>query len=199
MGIKSPLRITGKLDLKRKLGEEKLSNGWRTRIVGDVAYTRIPPRQAKGYGGKPWTEEPLFATEPPYKSAGAQLAWDFNSDRPFNPQALLALLKSGATVVKAGAVSGPGWTGTRYKFTVSHPKGTNGLVDKISCTVVVDRQGHIRSLAQTTVFVASGKPHSAGEMIYRARYTFSDFGIRVSVTPPPASQVNHDIGAAIQF
>ena len=199
LGIKSPLRITGKLDLKRRLGEEKLSNGWRTRIVGDVAYTRLPPRQAKVYGGKPWTEERLFATEPPYNTAGAQLAWDFNSDRPFNPRALLALLESGAKVVNEGSVSGPGWTGTRYRFTVSHPRGTNGLVDRITCIVDVDSQGHIRGLAQTTVFVASGKPHTAGEMIYTARFSFSDFGIRLSVTPPPASQINHDLGVAIQF
>ena len=47
-----------------------------------------------------------------------------NSDRPFNPQALLAILKSGATVLDEGSVSGPGWAGTRYKFTVSHPAGT---------------------------------------------------------------------------
>jgi hypothetical protein len=199
LGIQSPLRITGKLDLKRNLGQEKLSNGWRTLIVGDVAYTRLPPRQAKAYGGKPWTEERLQATEPPYNATGAQLAWDFNSDRPFNPQALLALLRSGAKVLNKGSVSGLGWTGNRYRFTVSHPKGTQGLVDSITCTVDVDSQGHIRSLAQTTVFVASGKPHAAGEMIYRAHFTFSDFGIRLSVTPPPANQINHDIGAAIQF
>ena len=199
--LQSPLHITGELDLKRNLGEETLSNGWRTLIVGGEAYTELPPAQAKVYGtgGKPWTEEPLSDTEPPYGSAGAQLAWDFNSDRPFNPQALLTLLKSGAKVLDEGSVSGPGWTGTRYKFTVSHPEGTGGIVDSITCTVDVDSQGHIRSLAQTTVFVASGKPHTAGEMIYTAHFTFSDFGIRFSVTPPPASQIDHEIGVAVQF
>jgi hypothetical protein len=199
LGIGSPLHITGKLDLKRNLAEEKLSNGWRTRIIGERAYTELPPRQAKAYGGKPWTEEPLSDTEPPYATAGAQLAWDFNSNRPFNPQALLALLKSGAKVRDEGSVSGPGWTGTRYRFTVSHPKGTKGLVDSITCTVDVDRQGHIRSVAQTTVLVASGKPRTAGKMIYTADFTFSDFGIRFSVTPPPDSQINHDLGVAVQF
>jgi hypothetical protein len=199
LGIKSPLHITGELDLKRNLGEEKLSNGWRTLIVGEEAYTELPPSQVKMNGGKPWTEEPLLDTEPPYRTAGAQLAWDFNSDRPFNPQALLTLLKSGAKVLNEGFVSGPGWSGTRYRFAVSHPKGTRGLVDNITCTVDVDSKGHIRGLAQTTVFVASGKPHRAGEMIYTARFTFSDFGIRLSVTPPPASQINRDLGVAVQF
>jgi hypothetical protein len=199
--IQSPLHVTGELDLKRNLGQETLSNGWRTLIVGGKAYTELPARQAKiyGTGGKLWTEEPLSATEPPYGSAGAQLAWDFNSDRPFNPQALLALLKSDATVVDEGHASGPGWTGTRYRFTVSHPKGAGGLVDSITCAMVVDSQGHIRSLAQATAFVASGKPGTAAQMIYTADFTFSDFGIRFSVTPPPAGQVNHDIGVAVQF
>src|SRR5262245_43510494 len=88
--LRSPLHITGKLDLKRNLGQETLSNGWRTLIIGQKAYTKLPPPQAKknGTGGKPWTEEPLQDTQPPYGSAGAQVAWDFNSDRPFNPQAV---------------------------------------------------------------------------------------------------------------
>jgi hypothetical protein len=197
--IQPPLRMTGELDLKRNLGEETLSYGWRTLIVGGWTYTQLPPAQAKidGTGGKLWTEELLGDdTAPPYRSAGAQLAWDFNSDRPFNPQALLALLRSGARVLDEGPVSGPGWTGTRYAFTVSHPEGTRGLVDSITCTVDVDGHGHIRGFAQETVF-ATSKP--AGEMIYTADFTFSDFGIRFSVTPPPASQIDPDIGVAVQF
>jgi hypothetical protein len=199
--IQSPLYITGELDLKRNLGQEVLSNGWRTLIVGEEAYTELPPAQAKMYGtaGKLWTEEPRLVTEPPYGSTGAQLAWDFNSNRPFNPQALLALLKSSAKVLDEGSVSGPSWTGTRYKFTVSHPKGTGRVVDSITCTVDVDSQGHIRRLAQATVFGANGKRGTAGKTLYTTDFTFSDFGIRFSVTPPPASQVNQHIGVAVQF
>lgn len=199
--IRSPLYITGKLDLKRNLGEETLSYGWRTLIAGGEAYTQLPPSQAKidGTGGKPWTKDPLADTEPPYGSAGAQLAWDFNSDRPFNPQALLALLQSGAKVLDEGSVSGPGWTGTRHRFTLSHPDGTGGIVDSITCTVDVDSQGHIRSLAQTTAFAAGGKPGAAVGTIYTLDFTFSDFGIRFSVTPPPASQIDPDLGVAVQF
>jgi hypothetical protein len=198
--LQSPLHITGELDLKRNLGEETLSNGWRTLIVGQQAYTKLPPAQARtDTAGKPWTQEVLQDTQPPYGSAGAQLAWDFNSDRPFNPQALLALLKSGAKVRNEGSVSGPGWTGTRYRFTVSHPDGTGGVVERITCTVDVDHQGRIRSLAQTTAFAAGGKPGAAAGMFYTADFTFSDFGVRFSVTPPPASQIDHDLGVAIQF
>jgi hypothetical protein len=201
--MRSPLYITGKLDLKRNLGEETLSNGWRTLIVGGEAYTKLPPGQEKAYetGGRPWTEESLSdqSNAPPYGSAGGQLAWDLNSDRPFNPQALLALLNSGAQVRDEGPVSGPGWTGTRYRFSLSHPEGTGRLVNSITCTVDVDGQGHVRSMAQTTAFVAGGKPGARVGTIYTLDFTFSDFGLRFSVTPPPASQIDPDEGLGVQF
>ena len=98
-----------------------------------------------------------------------RLAWDFNSDRPFNPQALLALLKSGAKVRDEGPVSGLGWTGTRYRFTFSHPDGTGRLVDFITCTVDVDSQGHVRSLAPDNGFAAGGKPGAASRADLHAR------------------------------
>jgi hypothetical protein len=196
-----PLYLAGEFDLKRDLGEETLSNGWLTRIVRHEAYTEVPPAQEKVYGtaGKPWTETPLTATGFPYKSTGAQLAWDLNSDRPFNPEALLAALNAGAKVVDEGPVSGPGWTGTRYKFSLSHPHGTGDVVDSITGTMSVDSQGNIRSLEQSTAFVASGKPGTAGESIYTLDFTFSDFGVRFSVTPPPASQIDPDVGLGVQF
>ena len=195
-----PLRITGELDLKRNLGEETYSSGWRTLIVGDDAYTELPPAQASKMGlDKPWAETPLLVTKPPYGSTGAQLAWDFNSGRPFNPQGLLALLKSGAKVVDKGPVSGLGWTGTRYKFTLSHPKGTGRLVDSVTCTLDVDSHGHIRSLAQTTAFGAGGNAGAPAGQIYTLDFTFSRFGVHVSVTPPPASQVDPGEGVSVQF
>jgi hypothetical protein len=196
-----PLHVTGALDLKQNHARLALSNGWRTLIVGGKAYTKLLPGQAARYGtgGKLWTEESGPATEPPYPSPGANLAWDFNSDRPFDPQAVLALLESGARVRDEGHVSRPGWTGTRYGFSLRHPKGTRGLVDSITGTVVVDSHKHIRSLRQTTAFVASGVPRSKGKMIYTTDFTFSDFGIRVPVTAPPAGRVDHDLGVAFQF
>jgi hypothetical protein len=54
-------------------------------------------------------------------------------------------------------------------------------------------------MAQTTAFVAGGKPGARVGTIYTLHFTFSDFGIRFSVTPPPASQINHHIGVAVQF
>ena len=199
--MRSPLSITGELDLKRALGQETLSNGWQTRIVGGKAYTELPPAQARiyGTGGKLWTEESLDTTAPPYGSAAAQVAWDFNSNRPFDPQALLALLRSNAKVRDEGSVSGPGWTGTRYMFSFSRPGGTGGLIHSITCSVDVDSQGDVRSMVQTTAFVALGKPGARPGTIYTLDFTFSDFGVRFSVTPPPASQIDHDTGVSVQY
>src|SRR5262249_61676750 len=102
-------------------------------------------------------------------------------------------------VLSAGSVTGAGQTATRHTSTLAQPARTSGRGDTITCTVDVDHQGPIRSLAQTTGFVAGGKPGTAGKMIYTADFTFSDFGIRFSVTPPPASQIDHDLGVAVQF
>ena len=194
--MRSPLYMTGELDLKRNLAEETFSNGWRTLIVGKEAYTELPPAQTRRYetGGKPWTEEPVSDNLPPVASGGAQLAWDFNSDRPFNPQALLDVLRSGAKVRDEGPVSGPGWTGTRYRFWLAHPDGTEDLVESVTCVVDVDSQGHIRSIAQTTVWAGP-----ATGTINTLDFTFSDFGVRFSVMPPPASQVDSGEGLGVQF
>lgn len=199
------LHITGKLDLKRNLGQETISNGWQTRIVGGTAYTKILPSQAKQYdtGGKLWTTTPLRVAEDelPYKSPGGQLAWDFNSNRPFNPQAVLAVLNSDTKALdNEGPVSGTGWTGTKYTFVVSHPQDTGGLIDSIACSMDIDSKGYIRSLTQTTVFATGGNASTSGKQIYTADFKFSDFGTRFSVTAPPASQTNPDIGVgALQF
>jgi hypothetical protein len=198
----TPLHITGELDLKRNTGQETVSNGWQTRIVDGNAWTKILPSQTKQYqtGGKLWTTIPKSVVEDelPYKTAGGELAWDFNSSRPFNPQAILAALNSYADVLKSeGPASGPGWTGTRYAFTISHPQGAGNVVDSITCTIDVDGQGQIRHLVQTTVFATGGDSSTAGKQIYKGDFTFSDFGVRFSVTPPPANETDPDVGVGV--
>ena len=65
----------------------------------------------------------------------------------------------------------------------------------------VDRQGNIRHLTQTTVFIPGpGQSAAAGESIFTTDFTLSDFGIRFSVTPPAGSQVaENGNGMAVQF
>ena len=185
-----PFRATGEFDPTRHLGEENLSNGWQMRFVGGHAYLRTPPRQS--LEGKPWFEQPIMSSD----LAASELAWDYNADRPINPSALLGLLKSASTIRDEGPVSGPGWTGTKYGFTVRHPVS---IVESINGTVYVDSKGRLRQLAQAVMFApesAAARPADPAEVLV-LDFTFSDFNARVPVTAPPASQVFNGQGRMI--
>lgn len=129
------------------------------RFVGGHAYLRMPHLQSPG--GKPWLEQPILSSG----LAASELAWDYNADRPINPGALLGLLKSASTISDEGPASGPGWTGTKYGFTVRHPVS---IVETIAGTVYVDSEGRLRQLAQSVTFApeptAAGKPAGPAEV-----------------------------------
>jgi hypothetical protein len=95
-----------------------------------------------------------------------------------DPQDLLALLRSASHVHEVGPVSGPGWTGTAYRFsaatTLTGPMHTRV---SISGTVDVDRQGRVRRLDVVETF---------GRTVRKIEITFGGFGLPVSVSPPPA-------------
>src|SRR5579859_1263655 len=65
---------------------------------------------------------------------------DCGSQEAVDPGALLALLKSAGTVTGEGPATGPGWTGTKYGFTVP----ASGGVSSATGTVYVDSQGEVR-------------------------------------------------------
>jgi hypothetical protein len=97
-----------------------------------------------------------------------------------DPQDLLALLQSATGVREVGPASGPGWTGSAYSFTVATtlngpfhtPAGLSGTVD-------VDQQGRVRQLDGLASFAST---------VSKIEITFGDFGLPVSVSPPPASK-----------
>jgi hypothetical protein len=93
---------------------------------------------------------------------------------------LLSLLKSAGTVTDEGPASGPGWTGTKYGFTVAAPKD----IQVATGTVDVDGKGQVRHL-QETLTVDRGRHFTFTEDV-----TFSGFNSPVTVTVPPASQVS---------
>ena len=74
-----------------------------------------------------------------------------------------------------GPASGPGWTGTKYAFTIR--AGKNGPV-AVSGTVDVDKQGLVRDLVQTTTLQpVPGEPG----VTFTDDVTFSDFGESVLI------------------
>jgi Sigma-70 region 2 len=98
----------------------------------------------------------------------------------FDPQDLLALLESATSVREVGPASGAGWTGVAYAFSVSlRLHGTLHLFLRTSGTVDVDQQGRVRRLDAT---------QTIGKTVAKVQMTFGDFGVRVSVSAPPAGQ-----------
>lgn len=174
------LQATGTFDPVRRIGEETGPGGLQIIFTGRSMYTHLA-KGVLGAPGKSWLEMPEFratAANPLKLVGGGVLAV-----AQANPQSLLAMLESAGTVRDKGPASGPGWTGTEYTFTVTIRPSGPGSAGTVTGTVDVDRQGRVRDLAAT---VAGLLPGSTGISVDT---TFGDFGVPVSVAPPPASLV----------
>ncbi len=187
--------FSGAFDPARGVGEETTSTGAQTRFTGGYVY--VNPGSAAGQeklpGGKSWIRipglPPLWA--PVTGAAGQQLRLGAGllSVAETSPQNLFTLLKSVSTVDKKGSVSGPGWTGTRYAFSVSiafGPAGSRLPTGTATGTIDVDQQGRVRQLDAT---VAQPAIASAPAGRATVEMTFDDFGGPVPVSAPPAGDV----------
>jgi hypothetical protein len=159
-------RCSGAAGPVRQLVAMSCSEGTAVREVGGYTYHLLAGPAAGHPDGKPWVREP----------AGFSPALDFvGIDILHTAQQLLAEIKQEATVTVAGPASGPGWTGTRYAY--SNPKyGFSG-------TVTVDQQGRVRAMTGTIRDTLASRT-----VVIEQILTFSDFGVPVTVTPPPADQ-----------
>jgi hypothetical protein len=140
-----------------------------TREVG--GYTYIYYTDPTGHPGKHWERIPTASLR----------AFPIRSPEDFlraTPQQMLSEIEKDAKVTVAGPASGPGWTGTRYAFAVSPGGGTT-----ISGTADVDQQGRARALV-----VTERDTGPVNVFVTTQHLTFSDLGMPVTVTPPPADQ-----------
>ncbi|MEV6983548.1 hypothetical protein AB0M95_20155 [Sphaerisporangium sp. NPDC051017] len=168
-GIK---KADGAIDPVRHVGELTGSGGTTdTRFVGDLMYVREP-------GAAKWTVYPRGESERkdvPPATALVKLA-------PQDPQAALRQLRSATDVRESGPASGPGWAGKRFTFSLKSEGPGSGKEQSTSSpatgSVDVDDQGRVRRLDIT--FADNGQ---------RDVMDFSDFGIPVTVTAPPADEV----------
>lgn len=106
-----------------------------------------------------------------------------------SPQNLLAVIESASQVREVGSTSGPGWTGVRYTFSATKSAATpKRVVVSMNGTVDVDQQGRVRRLnaTVTTNVYWSSQPQTA---VTNVQTTFSDFGLPVNVTAPPADEM----------
>jgi hypothetical protein len=180
----APVQVTGEFDPARQVGEEVTSEGSQYRYIGHYMYWK--PTSGYDFPHKPWLRASVgltWSTVPVFKIS--QLTVGALGGNTATPQNLLMVLKSASTVRDEGPASGPGWTGTKYSFSGVSPKGS---YQTAYGTVYIDRQGQVREMVVTCLFradiAAEAKIKSTTSDV-----TFSDFGVRVSVTPPPASQV----------
>jgi hypothetical protein len=174
-------RVTGESDPSHGVGQETIlskatlsKEPLEIRFIGQDIYVKVHAPTI----GKPWAEA---ARWPRLTARQLVVTPDFGSQEAVDPGALLALLKSAGTVTDEGPASGPGWTGTKYGFTVA----ASGGVSSATGTAYVDSQGEVRRLLTVITLQTGGGYHSTST----EDISFSDFGAAVSVTAPPASQV----------
>lgn len=183
------LTIHGEFDRADKLGEETASDGSQVRYVGRYMYVPVskamrdarraahePPFPA----GKTWLRLPALRGINASALELIVIGGSTNGLGLVDPQNLLALLRNSSQVSEQGPASGPGWTGTAYRFTASLTTGGPLHITLSSTgTVAVDQKGRVRQLDAT---------QTLGQTKRTVRVTFGDFGLAVSVSPPPADQ-----------
>lgn len=180
--------VTGEFDPVRGTGTEQIrSDGgkWQIRVIGGHAYSTTAKFPDNETHGKPWVETPWQPVD-----ISRERVTGVIGDMPINPADLLAQLKSATAVRAAGPASGPGWTGTKYSFTLA--PDSNQIPQKASGTVSVDSAGRVRQLVIKGSNIASvlhGKTFKKETLAFAQTLTFGGFGTPVTVAAPPASQV----------
>jgi hypothetical protein len=189
-GVQGPVTISGVFDPGRGLGDERAGDGLEVRFVGGSMYVPLVPAMRAAYSqvhgtpipaAKSWLRVPGPGTGEGVSALEIPAAGGTTTGLgQLNPQDLLALLQKSSQVSKQGPASGPGWTGTAYTFTASLTTG-GPLHQRLRSTgtVDVDQQGRVRQLDAT---------ETAGSTVRKTHVTFGDFGLTVSVSPPPASE-----------
>jgi hypothetical protein len=145
-------------------------------------YVQLPAGVA-GRQGLPERARWFLRTSTDPNNAGISDLADFGRRALLSPQRALELAQSATDVREVGPVSGDGWAGTRFAFTLTDPH------QRVTGSVDVDGDGRVRRLefSSTSTDMAHG---SAGTVHWVL--TFSNFGIRERVTLPPDSQVYRD-------
>jgi len=160
----------GAFDPVRQVGVITRNDGAETRIVGDLIYV-------KDSGAATWMVSPRSDAESEHEPPAVALV----KLAPLDPQAALQRLRTATDVRESGATSGQGWNGKRFTFSLEAAGGSDveaGLSAGATGVVDVDDQGRVRHLEVD--FKDAGRPTVTD---------FSDFGTPVSVTAPPADQV----------
>lgn len=191
-GLRSPQWSTasGRFDPASSTGEVSDDLGAQVRSTGGSTYIFLTDSLRDGYAaaGQPipaWASWERLPLEPGpgtrLGTAGLSLFGRYPALLgAAGPQDLLRLLQSATQVREVGPVSGPGWTGTEYSFRAAATlNGTLRIPVSSTGTVDVDQQGLVRRLDTRESFEGT---------VRHITITFGDFGLPVTVSPPPASE-----------
>jgi hypothetical protein len=174
--VYDPVRRSGRL-----VGED----GNEVLVVDGVVYRPVPADQAAENGlpeGTRW-----IASNQAVPGRTDREADDFSElagltdEALFDPQHALERVRSAGGVREQGRASGEGWVGTRFAFELTD-RGWLAVG-----TIDIDDGGRVRRL-DLRVRPPAGANWASGKVVME----FSDFGIDVSVTAPPANQVLRD-------
>ncbi len=194
-GGKQPSTDSGEFSPSDFLGEE---DGGKVRIIGGFVYTYIGDNAlAKQFHhGKSWLMQPAASFD---TYAGLAVWYNPVGLMLTAPEDLLGVLHSAKQVRETGTASGPGWTGIGYAFSAINPNipnfTTSDFTASITGTVDVDTQGRVRRLDMTITERTPGGTVNGVKIthpiyILTDQITIGDFGLHVSVNPPPASDVS---------
>jgi hypothetical protein len=145
-------------------------------------YVQLPAEAGRQPGLPERARWFLRTTADPNDAGISELA-DFGRRALLSPQRALELAQSATNVREVGPVTGDGWAGTRFAFTLTDRQW------QLTGSVDVDGDRRVRRLEfiSTSTDTAHG---SAGTVHWVL--TFSNFGVRERVTLPPDSQVYRD-------
>lgn len=197
-GAQPAVTVTGEFDPGGRVGEWTTSQGVQIRNVGGYIYVpvtnalRTALDRVRGVlvpAGESWLRIPMPAQSgAEVTTAELALLGGIPVDAELvDPQSLLSSLESATAVREVGPASGPGWTGSAYTFTVTTTlPGPVHVTVSTTGTVDVDQQGRVRQL-DAVESIAGPAPIGGTER--KVTLTFGDFGLPVSVSAPPASEI----------
>jgi hypothetical protein len=173
-GFFDPARRTGRL----LVGSPPVE----VRFVGETVYFELPERSPSG--ARRWAVERRTAdlASMPLFVQLTKLTWQ-------DPQEALARLRSAAAVRDHGRAAGDGWSGRRYAFELPDDHKAK-LGAAVTGSVEVDQAGRVRRL-EVAEALGAGPGGAAGATV-RTVMEFRDFGVRETVSAPPASAIDHN-------
>jgi hypothetical protein len=146
-------------------------------------YVQLPAQVTGRQPGVPQRARWFLRASRDPNDAGISDLADFGRRVLLSPQEAPELAQSATDVREAGPVSGQGWTGTRFAFTLTDRQW------RVTGSVDVDADGRVRRLE--FVSTSTDTAHGVAGTLHWV-LSFWDFGIRERVTLPPDSQVHRD-------